>query len=173
MTNDKEVKKAEKNIRLSVEQKLELLKKDRLDNDKEVKKAEKNIRLSVEQKLELLKKDRLVFLNDWNALRKKNDEFIRKLHQDQRNAEEHQANLLNIHNKKDEVGSANNNTINNTNNNVQNQNKIGFQTIQEHPEENNPTQSNGDNQEKKNELKNESYFDLSEDSRMDNKKMKV
>eukprot|EP00341_Mesodinium_pulex_P014581 CAMPEP_0116899272 /NCGR_PEP_ID=MMETSP0467-20121206/7880_1 /TAXON_ID=283647 /ORGANISM="Mesodinium pulex, Strain SPMC105" /LENGTH=144 /DNA_ID=CAMNT_0004572005 /DNA_START=884 /DNA_END=1318 /DNA_ORIENTATION=- len=144
-----------------------------MTNDKEVKKAEKNIRLSVEQKLELLKKDRLVFLNDWNALRKKNDEFIRKLHQDQRNAEEHQANLLNIHNKKDEVGSANNNTINNTNNNVQNQNKIGFQTIQEHPEENNPTQSNGDNQEKKNELKNESYFDLSEDSRMDNKKMKV
>lgn len=59
-----------------------------LSNPTEVKKEESRIHKQATTKVELLGKDRLNFLEDWNKLRKKNDDFLRKLQQDLRNAEE-------------------------------------------------------------------------------------
>jgi len=53
-----------------------------------LEKEEEKISKHIKSKFDDLKKERLGFLEDWNSLRKKNEEFIRKIHLDQRALDE-------------------------------------------------------------------------------------
>jgi len=51
-------------------------------------KEEERLAKHLRSKFDEMKRERLNFLDDWNSLRKKNEEFVRKVHQDQRALEE-------------------------------------------------------------------------------------
>jgi len=59
-----------------------------LSNKTDVAKEEERLSKNIKFKFDEMKKERLSFLEDWNSLRKKNEEFVRKIHLDQRAIEE-------------------------------------------------------------------------------------
>jgi len=58
------------------------------EDKNKLKEIEEDIKTKAIHKVKQQNQDRLKFLVDWNILRKKNDEFIRKLQQDQRDKED-------------------------------------------------------------------------------------
>jgi len=60
-----------------------------MDTEEEIKKIEKVTSEKLDTHIAAIKQNRLSFLNDWNVQRKQNEEFMRKVLQEQRKNEAH------------------------------------------------------------------------------------